>query len=61
MKVFDDDFNIIETSNVMFGLFNVLSENEGFIRKARFKRGKLAKQQQGKYIGGGILLGYKLD
>lgn len=61
MKVFDENFNINETSNVMFGLFNVLSENEGFIRKERFKRGRLAKQKQGKYVGGKITFGFTKD
>ena len=54
-KIFD------ESSNVIFGLYCSLAENEGYIRKQRFKRGKEKAKREGRYIGGRILFGYTLD
>lgn len=54
-KIFD------ESSNVIFGLYCSLAENEGYIRKQRFKRGKEKAKAEGKFIGGKVLFGYTLD
>lgn len=60
-KMLKDDGSLSETSNIFFGIFASMAENEGFIRKARFKRGKEKLKQLGKWTGGKILFGYDVD
>lgn len=60
-KMLKDDKTLSETSNIFFGIFASMSENEGFIRKARFKRGKEKLRQMKKWTGGKILFGYEAD
>lgn len=59
-KLFNDDFTINDSSNMMFSLFNYLAENEGYLRKARTKRGKQNCIKNMKYIGGRVLFGFKV-
>lgn len=33
IKLFNDDFSVNETSNMIFSIFNSLAENEGYLRK----------------------------
>lgn len=49
-----------QTASILFSLFSSLSESEMMIKKERMVRGKLFKRDQGKYIGGRILFGYKI-
>lgn len=61
MRMIKDDGNLSETANVLFSIFSSLSENEGFIRKARMKRGVEKKKASGLHYGGPIAIGYKTD
>ncbi len=61
IKLFDKEFKIEETANMTFAIFNALAENEGYIRKERLARGKAIKQKYGKYVGGTLPHGYKID
>lgn len=58
IKLLNDDGTISETSNLFFGLFVSLSENEGYLRKQRCKRGIDRKKKLGLYNGGNIPMGY---
>lgn len=60
-KVLKDDFTLSETANILFGIFASMAENEGYIRKMRFKRGREKKKADKKYFGHGILMGYDVD
>ena len=60
IQLFKEDFSIDESSNMLFSLFNSLAENEGFLRKARFKRGRQNSIKNMKYIGGRVLFGFKV-
>ena len=61
ITVFDKDWNVSPNANVMYSLFTALAENEGYIRKARFERGRKLARKKGRYTGGNILLGYDVD
>ena len=43
-KVMNDDGTLSETSNILFGIFATMAENEGYIRKARLNRGRMKKK-----------------
>ena len=58
MKLLKDDFTLSETATIYFGIFSSLAEQEGFIRKQRFSRGRAYKKSLGLYTGGGIPYGY---
>lgn len=60
-KMLKDDGTLSETSNIFFGIFSSMAENEGYIRKARFRRGKEKLRQMGKWTGGKILFGYDVN
>lgn len=59
ITLFNDDFTINESGNLMFSIFNSMAENEGWIRKERTMRGKSKAVKENRYIGGGILFGYR--
>lgn len=61
IELFDDNFNIKEADNMLFAIFNSMAENEGFIRKQRFKRGRENAKKQGRSTGGIAILGYYID
>ena len=46
MKMLKEDGTLSETANIFFGIFASMSENEGFIRKARMRRGVQKRKQQ---------------
>lgn len=60
IKLFNDDFSVNETSNMIFSIFNSLAENEGYLRKERTSRGRKAAKLKGRYIGGPVMTGYKI-
>lgn len=45
MRVFNADWTVSETANIMYSLFSALAENEGYLRKERTARGRLKGQQ----------------
>ena len=61
MKMLKDDGTLSEASNIFFGIFSSMAENEGYIRKQRMKRGVEKKREQGGYIGGKIAIGYRQE
>lgn len=56
-----EDGKMSQTASILFSLFSSISESEMMIKKERLMRGRHAKKEQSKYIGGGILFGYKKD
>lgn len=59
--LFNDDWTISQTSNMVFAMFAVIAESEMQVKKQRMMRGKLKKISEGKYVGGFICFGYKTD
>lgn len=48
-------------ANILFSLFGAMAEQEVIEKKARFARGKKRLAEQGRYNGGAIPYGYKID
>lgn len=48
-------------ANILFSLFGAMAEQEVIEKKARFARGKKRLAEQGRYNGGAIPYGYKVD
>ena len=61
MKLLDPDGKMSQTASILFSLFGAMSESEMMIKKERMIRGRLAKREQGKYIGGNVQFGYTWD
>lgn len=61
MKMLKDDGTLSETANIFFGIFSSMAENEGYIRKARLRRGVEKKKAQGLYVGSPVAIGYKVE
>ena len=55
----DDSFD--ENSNLFFGIFSSMSENETFLRTRRMMRGKERKKNEGKLSVGKPIFGYTVD
>lgn len=49
------------TANIIFSLFGALAEQEVIEKKERFARGKRKLAEEGRYNGGAIPFGYKVD
>lgn len=60
-RMLNDDRTLSETSNIFFGIFASMSENEGYIRKARMRRGVEKAKAMGRHAGGQIPFGYSVD
>lgn len=60
-KMLKDDGSLSETSNIFFGIFSSMSENETFIRTERMMRGKEKKTLEGKLATGYPIYGYTVD
>ena len=61
MRLLDPDGKMSQTASILFSLFGALSESEMMIKKERMMRGRLAKREQLKYIGGNVQFGYTWD
>lgn len=61
MRLFDDKGNIDQNTMILFGIFSSMSEQEGYLRKERMSRGKRKCVKEGKWIGGYLPYGYKVD
>ena len=59
--VLKEDKTLDPNSNIFFGIFASMSENEGFLSKIRQARGRKKAISEGRFIGGTVLYGYKLD
>lgn len=60
MTLFDKNGNLDPSTNLVFGVFSALSEQEGYLRKERVMRGRRKCVREGKWIGGYIPFGYKV-
>ena len=56
-----EDFTIDPTASIVFALFGTMAEEEARLSKERMMRGRMAKRDQGKFIGGNVLFGYTYD
>lgn len=56
-----EDGTIDPTASLVFALFGTMAEEEARLSKERMLRGRLAKRDQLKYIGGNVMLGYTWD
>jgi DNA invertase Pin-like site-specific DNA recombinase len=61
IKLLKQDGTIDESANVIFSLFCSLAENEGYLRKQRFARGKAKLRSENKYTGGTVMFGYMVN
>ncbi len=61
IKCFTTDWQIDPTANMIFGIMASMAENEGMIRKERLRTGKARNTEQGKYNGGSVLYGYRVN
>lgn len=57
----DNDFKLSQTASIMFSIFTSLSESEMMLKKERMRRGAEYKHEQGKYWGGSVAIGYKVE
>ncbi len=61
IKLFDDDGTLNLGQEVILNLLVTLAKQETEIKQKRFARGKARNKAEGKYNGGRIKLGYRLD
>ena len=60
--LFKDDFSSMDANaRILVGMFGALAAQEVVEKKIRFARGKERKAKEGKYNGGAIPYGYKID
>lgn len=57
----DNDFKLSQTASIMFSIFTSLSESEMMLKRERMRRGAAYKHEQGKYWGGAVAIGYKIE
>lgn len=57
-SLLDQNGQMDSSANVVFSLFTSLAENEMYIKKQRFKRGKAAAAEKNTFYGGSIPYGY---
>ena len=60
-RMLKDDGTLSETSNLFFGIFSSLAENEGYLRKSRIKKAVDKYRAMGRHTGGNIQFGYKTN
>lgn len=60
-RLLKEDGTLSPESNIFFGIFSSMAENETYIRTARMMRGKEKKTNQGKLSCGKPFFGYTLD
>ena len=60
-RLLKEDGTLSETSNLFFGIFGSMAENEGYLRKERVMRGKAKKRAEGRITSGKPLYGYSID
>ena len=60
-RMLREDGSFDESSNLAFGIFSTMAENETYIRTARMMRGKERKTKEGKLAVGQPLYGYTVD
>ena len=61
LKLLNNDGSVNKGVELAFSLFATMSKQEMEIKKERFKRAKARNKEEGKYNGGPIKLGYRLN
>lgn len=61
LVLLDDEGKLTSMASVVLSIMATMAEEEMKIKKARMIRGKKAKARTGKYIGGQIVYGYKVN
>lgn len=61
MKMLNDDGTMSTTASLFFSIFTGMAEQEGYLRKARLKRGVEKKKSLGLHAGGPISIGWTTD
>ena len=61
LKLLNSDGSINMGMELAFSLMSTLAKQDNEERKAKFHRAKTAMWNQGKYIGGGLKFGYRVD
>ena len=61
LRLLNNDGSVNNGVELAFSLFSTMAKQEAMVRKERFKRSKARNAAEGKYNGGRIKLGYKLD
>lgn len=61
LRLLNADGSVNKGVELAFSLFSTMSKQEMEIKQERFKRAKARNKAEGKYNGGKIKLGYKLD
>lgn len=61
LRLLNSDGSVNNGVELAFSLFATMSKQEMQIKKERFARAKARSKAEGKYLGGRIKLGYKLD
>lgn len=61
LKLLDENYEMTQSSQIMFAMFGAFSESEMQIKKQRLMRGKRSRAEMGYYIGGPVLFGYAVD
>ena len=56
-----DDGSIDATAELVLSIFATMAKEEARMTKARMARGRKEKMMENKYIGGSVLLGYKVN
>jgi len=61
ISLLNPDASVNETSELVITLFAQISESEMRLRKARFGRTREAYKRDGRYCGGNLAMGYRVD
>ena len=61
MKLLDENGKISPTASMMMAIFTSIAETEMEIKKERSIRGKRHAQQLGRYVGGTVTFGYRVN
>ena len=59
MELLDRDGRINSSAMMVFGIYGTLSEQEGYLRTERVKRGIAKKKSEGKVMGRVMIMGYR--
>ena len=61
VRLLENDGKMSQSSSILLAVFTSVAESEMEIKKERFSRGKARSRELGKYIGGHVQFGYRID
>lgn len=61
VRLLENDGKMSQSSSILLAVFTSVAESEMEIKKERFSRGKARSRELGKYVGGHVQFGYKID